>query len=249
MTALYAKIFAERNSGASWLARLVRRRFRVTVMRGEPELDRQALKEVLQEVRSQERAELHNRLLDAEHDRILYSDFGWTATAPSIDVIRSAAHARDTLFVCVAAHPVVCLEGLFRRPKVPGLSEPAGGFAAFLDRPFPVFRRDGFGPDARFDPTQLWSAKMRALLDLLETDVRGVLLRAEEIADDPERTVTALAPHLLDGDQDGAPPATKDLPSGDALERLAAALPDPLRRKLRNEVDPGLMRALGYAPL
>ncbi|WP_316016086.1 hypothetical protein, partial [Roseobacter sp. HKCCA0434] len=120
MTALYLKIFAERNCGADRLTRLARKGWDLEVLRGHLDLPRDALREMLQTVPPRERTALHNRLLDAEHYRLLYSDFGWSAAAPPRDIVQSAGHARDTVFLGCHSHPVAFALRLAQRPRTPG---------------------------------------------------------------------------------------------------------------------------------
>ncbi|MEO0999668.1 MAG: hypothetical protein AAFW69_03530, partial [Pseudomonadota bacterium] len=57
MTAMYTKVFGERNTGAQYLARLIERNFATSVMRGAFEIDRRVLRLALMPVRPRERAE------------------------------------------------------------------------------------------------------------------------------------------------------------------------------------------------
>ena len=240
MQALFVKIFAERNCGGTELARDIRRGWSVTLLRGAPEFDRVALRETLKSVPPRERAALHNHLLDMEHDRILYSDFGWTGTAPALDIIQSAAHAADTLFLGVSMHPLAFATGLATRPRTPGAPSGEMPLPDWLAQPFPVHRRDGLEDVSPRPPLALWSAKARALLRLAESGRKVVLLRAEAPGE------ADLEAHLVR--KDGTAPAIGaiDVP---AWESALRQVPARLLREIRFQLDPGVLRALGHEPI
>ncbi|SOH93987.1 hypothetical protein SAMN06273572_10312 [Monaibacterium marinum] len=243
MTALFVKIFAERNCGATELGRSIKRGWAVTEMRGTPELDRTALRGVLQSVPPRDRAQLHNHMLDMEHDRILYSDFGWAATAPSTDIIQSAAHAIDTLFVGITMHPLAFAAALRDKPRTPGAATKEMPLAQWLTTPFPVHRRDGLTDQTPLTPLELWSAKARALLALAETDRTVILLRSDELR---ETAHDALSPHLTA--KDGTQPEFSEIDIPDWESELRQ-MPPRLLQQLRLQIDAGVMQALGHDPI
>lgn len=243
MNALFVKIFAERNCGAAELGRDIRKAWHVTEMRGAPELDRASLRSILKSVPPRERAALHNHMLDTEHDRILYSDFGWSATAPSPDIIQSAAHAADTLFVGVTMHPAAFAAALNARPRTPGAATRQMPLPDWLAQPFPIHRRDGLGDEEPRLPLSLWTAKARALLKLADTDRDVVLLQATNLRETAE---AALTPHMMRKDDAKPGFARIEVPNWEpALRRL----PGRDLREFRLQLDDGIMRALGYDPL
>jgi len=240
VAALYIKIFAERNCGASELGRDVRKAWHVSELRGGPDLDRAALRATLKASPPRERAGLHNQMLDMEHDRILYSDFGWSASAPSLDIIQSAAHATETLFVGLTAHPVAFAAALMDKPRTPGAATKEVPLLDWLNQPFPVHRRDGLDDETALLPLTLWSLKARAILNLAETDRTVLLLRTTDSSADMQ---AALNPHLIG--KDGATPsfAKIEMPP---WEQALRHLPASDLRDLRAQLDDGVLRALGY---
>ena len=247
MPALYVKVFAERNSGGTWLNRLLRKNFRVAIMDGTPALDGAALRKVLQTVPSAERLTLHNMLLNSEHDRVLYSDFGWTGAAPPVDIIRSAAHTRDTHFLIGVVHPLRYLRALHMFPRTPGAIADDLPFEDFLVRPFPLHRRDGIDTEAELVPIELWQRKVSSALALLEDEVVGHVVRVEDVEADPK---AALA--MLDGPLLGKPGGFNPVPPVNRLLNLSEAqeawsrLPVQIREHVARLADRDTLNRLGY---
>ena len=98
MTCLFTKIFGERNTGATYLSKLIDKNFATDNLRGDFGVDRRVMRLVLQTYKPKERPFHNNRLQDEYHERILYSDFGLKHAAPPIDVIRAAPNSQSTLF-------------------------------------------------------------------------------------------------------------------------------------------------------
>ncbi|MEL7216273.1 MAG: hypothetical protein AAGJ96_10130 [Pseudomonadota bacterium] len=193
MAVLFTKVFGERNTGAAYLSKLIEKNFATSLMRGEFDIDRRVLRSALQSVRPRERAAFNTRLQDDNHQRILYSDFGWTHAAPPIDIIRSAPHAASTVFVVITKHPVYFLSSLHARPENPEVKADAMTFEQFMMAPWPVFTRDNLGNRTLESPIQLWNEKMRASLELKDVAERVVYIRYEDLLSDFHETLTKLS--------------------------------------------------------
>ncbi|MEM9010326.1 MAG: hypothetical protein AAGE18_03810 [Pseudomonadota bacterium] len=202
MTCIYTKIFGERNCGAAYLRRLVERNFATQTMHGAFDLDRRVLRLALQAVRPRDRTAHQNTLHDLDHERTIYSDFGWVHAAPPIDVIRSAPHAESTLFLLITKHPAHFLASLHANPTNPRLSEGDIPFERFLQQPWPVLGRDGV-EEAQFEtPMALWNAKVAAGFAMLDMVEHGLHLAYEDLLSDFEGQMARIAEHL--------PPVTGD---------------------------------------
>lgn len=248
MPALYVKVFAERNCGGSWINRLLRKNFRVAVLDGTPAIDGAALRRILQAAPSGERLDLHNTLLDIEHDRLIYSDFGWTAGAPPRDIIRSAAHSRDTHFIVGALHPLRFLKALHMFPRTPGAATDEVRFEDFLVRPFALHRRDGLPTEEALEPLHLWQRKMSACLDLLEEVRSGTILRIEDLEKDAANALADLdGPLLIKPNGHVAVPPVNRLISMSEAQEAWARLPDSVRHHVVAQADTALLARLGYA--
>ncbi|RED14055.1 hypothetical protein [Pontivivens insulae] len=247
MPALYVKVFAERNSGGTWLNRLLRKNFRVTVMDGTPALDGAALRKVLQTVPSAERLTLHNMLLNTEHDRMLYSDFGWTGCAPPVDIIRSAAHTRDTHFIVSVLHPLRFLRALHMFPRTPGAVPDDLSFADFLIRPFPLSRRDGVPLDQELLPMELWQRKVELGLAFLDEGNAGQIIRMEDLEADAGATLSTLNGPLMakPGSVTVVPQVNRMLTLNEAQEAWVR-LPLQTRQHVARMADRDMLSRLGY---
>lgn len=202
MTVMYTKIFGERNTGAAYLAKLIEKNFATDLLRGGFDLDRRVLRRILQTARPRERQALNIKLQDENHERILYSDFGWTHAAPPLDIVRSAPHAENTLFVVITKHPVHFLRSLHARPDNPLSKADSQTFEQFLQSPWPCLRRDNLGVEAVETPMELWNQKMRACLALRDTTEHFVHIRYEDLLSDFQETLGHMSEFV---------PATSDL--------------------------------------
>ncbi|MEM9850952.1 MAG: hypothetical protein AAF761_03030, partial [Pseudomonadota bacterium] len=167
MTCLFTKVFGERNTGATYLEKLVAKNFATDLLRGDFGVDRRVLRLVLQAHKPRARPAETSRLADQYHERILYSDFGLKHAAPPVDVIRAAAHSKSTLFLLITKHPVFFLASLHNRPENPLLQSDSQAFDQFITAPWPVAARDNLGETPLDSPIELWSRKMRSYLALM----------------------------------------------------------------------------------
>jgi hypothetical protein len=256
MTVLYTKIFGERNSGANYLSKLIDKNFATYQLRGDFDLDRRVLRRALQAVRPRERADLSTRLQDENHQRILYSDFGWTHAAPPVDIVRSAPHSASTVFVVITKHPVFFLTSLHARPENPLSRAEGQTFEQFLMTPWPLFTRDNLGPSDIESPIQLWNEKMKASLELREAAERVVYIRYEDLLIDFQSTLATLSefiPATTDnfGHIRRATRGKEDLRYEDFRRRyrFARIKQDYRKRDLEyiyRKVDSDVLRDLGY---
>ncbi|MEL6584827.1 MAG: hypothetical protein AAFQ36_13435 [Pseudomonadota bacterium] len=256
MTVLYTKIFGERNTGATYLAKLIEKNFATCLLRGDFDLDRRVLRRVLQSVRPRERAGLNTKLQDENHQRILYSDFGWTHAAPPADIVRSAPHSSNTVFVVITKHPVFFLSSLHARPENALAKTDGQTFEQFLMAPWPLFVRDNLQAESVESPIELWNEKMRASLALKDAAERVVYIRYEDLLIDFHQALTALAefiPPTTDtfGHIRRATRGKEDLRYEDFQRRyrFARIKQDYRKRDLEyiyRKADSDVMRDLGY---
>jgi hypothetical protein len=196
MTCLFTKIFGERNTGATYLGKLIEKNFATDNLRGEFGVDKRVLRLVLQTYKPKERAFHNNRLQNEYHERILYSDFGWKHAAPPIDVIRAAPHAQSTLFILLTKHPVHFLTSLHARPENPMLSDQDVSFEKFLMSEWPVATRDNLGEDALDNPIELWNRKMHEYLRVMDVAENVIHIRYEDILSDFEAQMDRVAEYI-----------------------------------------------------
>ena len=196
MTCLFTKIFGERNTGATYLGKLIEKNFATDNLRGEFGVNRRVLRLVLQTYKPKERAFHNNRLQNEYHERILYSDFGWKHAAPPIDVIRAAPHAQSTLFILLTKHPVHFLTSLHARPENPMLSDHDISFEKFLTSEWPVATRDNLGDDPLDNPIDLWNRKMHEYLRVMEVAENVIHIRYEDILSGFEAQMDRIADYI-----------------------------------------------------
>ncbi|MFK5998704.1 MAG: hypothetical protein QM492_11430 [Rhodobacterales bacterium] len=72
MTRLVTKAFGERNTGATYLGKLIDKNFATDSPRGDFGIDRRVMRLVLQAYKPKERPFQNNRMQDAYHERILF---------------------------------------------------------------------------------------------------------------------------------------------------------------------------------
>lgn len=92
MTCLFNKIYGERNTGATYLEKLVNKNFATDILRSDFGVDKRVLRLVLQQHKPKLRPTENNRLQDKYQERIFYSDFRLKHGAPPVDVIPAAPH-------------------------------------------------------------------------------------------------------------------------------------------------------------
>ena len=196
MTCLFTKVFGERNTGATYLGKLIGKNFATDNLRGEFGVDKRVMRMVLQTYKPKERPYHNNRLQDEYHERILYSDFGWKHAAPPIDVIRAAPHSQSTLFVLLTKHPVHFLTSLHARPGNPFLSDDEIPFEKFLTSEWPLSIRDNLGTENLESPIELWNRKMQTYLQVMDAAENVVHIRYEDILSDFEGQMDRLADYI-----------------------------------------------------
>ena len=128
--------------------------------------------------------------------RILASDFGWKHGIPPENEILSAPHAKHTLFVCVAKHPLAWLGSLVSRPYNPAESAPSN-FSDFIRYDWPLSPRDNLPDRDRINVVELWNAKNSAFLNLSTIVDRCIVVAYERILEDPAGFLDRVACHLL----------------------------------------------------
>jgi len=196
MTCLFTKIFGERNTGATYLSKLIDKNFATDNLRGDFGVDRRVMRLVLQTYKPKERPFHNNRLQDEYHERILYSDFGLKHAAPPIDVIRAAPHAQSTLFLLITKHPVHFLTSLHARPENPLLPDDDIPFEKFLMSQWPIAERDNAGEEPLDSPIELWNRKMQAYLRVMEVADNVLHIRYEDILSDFEGQMDRIADYI-----------------------------------------------------
>ncbi len=196
MTCLFTKVFGERNTGATYLGKLIDKNFATDSLRGDFGVDRRVMRLVLQAYKPKERSFHNNRMQDAYHERILYSDFGWKHAAPPIDVIRAAPHSQDTLFVLITKHPVHYLTSLHVRPENPLFDKEDMPFEKFLTSPWPLSVRDNLGAEMLETPIELWNRKMQAYLRVIGIAENVIHIRYEDILSDFEEQMDRIAEYI-----------------------------------------------------
>ena len=196
MTCLFTKVFGERNTGATYLGKLVDKNFATDSLRGDFGVDRRVMRLVLQSYKPKERPFHANRMQDEYHERILYSDFGWKHAAPPIDVIRAAPHSQSTLFLLITKHPVRFLTSLHARPENTLWHHDEMSFDKFITTPWPVAVRDNVGVEELESPIELWNVKMRAYLRVIEAAENVIHIRYEDILSDFEQEMNRIAEYI-----------------------------------------------------
>ena len=196
MTCLFTKIYGERNTGATYLEKLVNKNFATDILRGDFGVDKRVLRLVLQQHKPKLRPAENNRLQDRYHERILYSDFGLKHAAPPVDVIRAAPHSENTLFLLITKHPVFFLSSLHIRPENPLWDEEDLGFDQFLTTPWPVSERDNLGENPLESPIQLWNEKMRSYVQLMGAADNVIHIRYEDLLSDFSIQMDRIAEYL-----------------------------------------------------
>jgi hypothetical protein len=255
MTVMYTKIFGERNCGAQYLAKLIDKNFATDLLRGGFDLDRRVLRRVLQTARPRDRQALNIRLQDQNHERLLYSDFGWTHAAPPLDIVRSAPHSAHTLFLVITKHPVHFLRSLHERPDNPLAKVESQTFEQFLQSPWPLMLRDGLDADEVETPMELWNEKMRGCLALRDLSENVVHIRYEDLLSDFQETLGLLAEHIP-AVTDSFAHVRRATRGGDqryedfARKYRYARIKQDFRKRdleyIYRKVDSDVLRALGY---
>jgi hypothetical protein len=135
-------------------------------------------------------------IMDIDCERTRISDFGWKHGAPPELEILSAPHARHTLFVCLAKHPVSWLKSLCARPYSP-LEDTPADFSDFIRYAMPISGRDNLHITGRMNVVDLWNIKNAAYARLPVIASKCIVVAYEEILRDPERFLNSLGNYLL----------------------------------------------------
>ena len=196
MTCLFTKIYGERNTGATYLEKLVNKNFATDILRGDFGVDKRVLRLVLQQHKPKLRPLEASALEDKYHERILYSDFGLKHTSPPVDVIRAAPHSENTLFLLITKHPVFFLSSLHARPDNPLYDAGDLSFDQFLTTPWPVAERDNLGDGELESPIALWNEKMRAYVALMHAADNVIHIRYEDLLSDFDDQMNRIAEYI-----------------------------------------------------
>ncbi|MCP5085770.1 MAG: sulfotransferase [Rhodobacteraceae bacterium] len=196
MTCLFTKVFGERNTGATYLEKLVSKNFATDLLRGDFGVDKRVLRLVLQQHKPKLRPAENNRLRDKYHERILYSDFGLKHAAPPIDVIRAAPHSENTLFLLITKHPVFFLSSLHNRPENPLWNHNDLEFDKFITTEWPISERDNVGDKPLDSPIELWNQKMRDYVRLMSAADNVLHIRYEDLLSDFETQLDRIADYV-----------------------------------------------------
>ena len=196
MTCLFTKIYGERNTGATYLEKLINKNFATDILRGDFGVDKRVLRLVLQQHKPKLRQAENNRLQDKYHERILYSDFGLKHAAPPVDVIRAAPHSENTLFLLITKHPVFFLSSLHNRTENPLWIHDEMEFDQFIDTPWPVSERDNVGDKTLESPIHLWNEKMRSYVALMGAADNVIHIRYEDLLSDFDEQLTRVAEYI-----------------------------------------------------
>ena len=196
MTCLFTKVYGARNTGATYLEKLVNKNFATDLLRGDFGVGKRVMRLVLQQYKPRLRPQENSKLQDQYHERILYSDFGLKHAAPPVDVIRAAPHANNTLFLLITKHPVFFLSSLHNRPANPLLQEEELDFDRFLMSKWPVSPRDNVGPSPVDSPIELWNAKMREYVRLMQVAENVIHIRYEDILADFEGQMDRISEYI-----------------------------------------------------
>ncbi len=196
MTCLFTKVFGARNTGATYLEKLVSKNFATDLLRGDFGIDKRVLRLVLQQHKPKLRHRENSRLQDQYHERILYSDFGLKHAAPAVDVIRAAPHSENTLFLLITKHPVFFLSSLHNRPENPLWVQDDLDFDKFVMTKWPVSARDNVGSKTLDSPIELWNRKMREYVRLMESAENVLHIRYEDLLSDFEEQLDRIAEYL-----------------------------------------------------
>ncbi len=171
------KIFGERNSGTTFVQRLLAQNLPVRILPGGvPRIIYRGLP--FEFVR-----DMWFRWTDRKN-------LGWKHGFPDVEKIRKFSAQRHLVVVCVCKNPYAYLLSLYRHPY--HLNSTANSFLSFLKTPCPVVRRE-HAARAFQNPVELWNVKNRALLELSKSKLPVILLRYEDVLAAPEIAVENVA--------------------------------------------------------
>lgn len=250
---VYAKVYGERNAGTNFVAELLRRNFAVHCLQSNNRIH-EYVGLLAKNLPGSQTGALRDALLQLDCQRTMYSEFGWKHGIPPRDHIASAPHARQTLFVCVAKHPVAWLQSLARRPynlidRLPGR------FSRFIRHDWTLTRCDNLAGRERINVVELWNVKNAAFRDLESEAVKCLIVAYEEILRDPAGFLASVANHLIPRGREfvwSFPSTKKDEMTFDEYKEKYAehnfcrtASADDLEF-IRGRADRNVMEAFGY---
>jgi hypothetical protein len=192
---VYAKVYGERNTGTNFVAELLRRNFAVHCLQSYNRI-REYIGPMAKSLPEEPAGGLRNALLDLDCRRTMYSDFGWKHGIPPRDLVASAPHAKQTLFVCVAKHPVAWLRSLANRPYNL-VDEVPKTFSRFIRQDWTPTWRDNMPGCERINVVDLWNRKNAAFRDLGSAAERCLVVAYEEILRDPGGFLSSAGSHLI----------------------------------------------------
>ncbi|MCB9100069.1 MAG: hypothetical protein H6632_11045 [Anaerolineales bacterium] len=177
MAKLKVKIYAERNTGSRYLAKLLWRNLDVTVLRwGEP----RGLRKLIRN---------HESLMDIYWGVTFRQNLGWKhRLAPSAEELKNV-DISHVLFLTLTKNPYSWLLSLYRRPH--NHEKTWDDFNSFLRSPWqPVGRENHAGPFQ--NPIVMWNEKNRAYLKL-NNFATACNLRYEDLLAKPEAVIDEIA--------------------------------------------------------
>lgn len=187
----YIKLFGERNSGTTWLEKLIRHN-----------LDAKLLIITAEKIRK--RGGYRGRAdFEGAMDHFFLNEgrvnFGWKHRAVSVSSLVQRAKYPDTAFIFLTKDPYWFVRSLWRNPynrlarntKKLELSQ-------FAQKPWPLLARDEIDGESLTSPFKLWSHKVRSYLETVEGLPTGkaTLIRYEDVLVDPESELRKAAATL-----------------------------------------------------
>ncbi len=251
---VYAKIYGERNTGTNFVAELLRRNFAVHCLQSYNRIHEYA-GAMAKNLPEEPAGGIRNALLELESRRTLFADFGWKHGAPPRDLIASAPHAKQTLFICIAKHPLAWLRSLANRPYNL-VDEVPKSFSRFIRQDWTMTPRDNLPGRDRVNVVELWNRKNATFQDLRSLADRCLILAYEEILNDPAGFLSSVSGHLIARGNDfvWSFPSTK----GDSMtfeqyrkkyqeQDFCNDIPAKDMDFIRDRIDENLMSAFGYS--
>jgi hypothetical protein len=250
---VYAKVYGERNTGTNYVTELLRRNFAVHCLQSYNRIH-DYVGPMARNLPEEPAGGLRNALLDLDCRRTMLSDFGWKHGVPPRDLVASAPHAKQTLFVCIAKHPVAWLRSLASRPYNL-VDDVPKTFSGFIRQDWTPAWRDNMPGCTKINVVDLWNVKNASLLDLETVAERCLVVAYEEILRDPESFLSSAGSHLIARGRDyiWSLPSTK----GDGItfeqyrqkyreQNICGSLSAPDMVFIQDRIDKSVMQAFGY---
>ncbi|HTT82544.1 MAG TPA: hypothetical protein VMF67_03600 [Rhizomicrobium sp.] len=250
---VYAKVYGERNTGTNFVTELLRRNFAVHCLQSYNRIH-EYVGPMAKNLPGEPAGGLRNALLDFDCQRTMYSDFGWKHGIPPRDLVASAPHAKQTLFVCIAKHPVAWLHSLASRPYNL-VDEVPKTFSRFIRQDWTPTWRDNMAACEPINVVDLWNVKNAAFRDLESVAQRCLVVAYEEILRDPAGFLSSAGSHLIARGKDyvWSFPSTK----GDAMtfeqyrrkyleQNICGSTSTGDLEFIRGRIDETVMRGFGY---